>query len=82
MLRTLFCLLLPIFCVINLVFAQKNKTDLYFPAANNWQIKKPAELGLNPAKIQEVISFAKENEIKNKRKNKAIKTNFKLNCDE
>lgn len=58
--------LLAVF-VVNFVFAQKNKTELYFPAANNWLTKSPAELGLNPAKIQETISFAKENEVKNPR---------------
>ncbi|WP_394992772.1 serine hydrolase domain-containing protein [Emticicia sp.] len=52
---------------VNFVFAQKNKPELYFPAANNWLTKSPVELGLNPAKIQETINFAKENEVKNPR---------------
>lgn len=52
---------------INLVFAQKNKTEQYFPPFNEWQAKTPAELGLNAAKLQEVINFAKENEVKNPR---------------
>ena len=59
--------LLILLSTFSVVFAQKNKTDLYFPSVNNWQTKTPAELGLNPAKIQETISFAKENEIKNPR---------------
>ena len=52
---------------VNFVFAQKNKPELYFPAANNWLTKSPVEIGLNPAKIQETINFAKANEVKNPR---------------
>ena len=65
MLRFTFTLIL--FFTFELIFAQKNKTEKYFPTANNWIKKTPAELGLNEAKIQEVIKFAKENEIKNPR---------------
>ncbi|WP_435355171.1 serine hydrolase domain-containing protein [Emticicia sp. SJ17W-69] len=52
---------------VNIVFAQKNKQELYFPPANNWLTKSPTEMGLNPTKIQETINFAKENEVKNPR---------------
>jgi len=31
-----------------LCFAQKNKSETYFPAPNNWLSKNPVELGLNP----------------------------------
>ncbi|GAB2541273.1 serine hydrolase domain-containing protein [Spirosoma aerophilum] len=43
------------------------KTSPYFPAAHQWEHKTPAELGLVAAKIQEAISFHRENEIKNPR---------------
>ncbi len=65
--KTLFRSFLLIIFTINFVFAQKNKTELYFPDANNWLTKSPTELGLNPTKIQETITFAKENEVKNPR---------------
>ncbi len=39
----------------------------YFPTAQLWQHKSPAELGLNAAKIQAAIDFHKANEIKNPR---------------
>lgn len=51
----------------NLVFAQKSKTEAYFPATNQWLSKNPTELGLNTEKIKETIKFAQDNEIKNPR---------------
>ncbi len=39
----------------------------YFPTAQLWQHKSPAELGLNATKIQAAIDFHKANEIKNPR---------------
>ncbi|GAB2644030.1 serine hydrolase [Emticicia sediminis] len=55
------------FLSFNLVFAQKTKTEAYFPAFNDWQSKNPVELGLNAEKIKETIKFAQDNEIKNPR---------------
>lgn len=65
--KKFFRLFLFVIFAVNFVFAQKNKSELYFPAANHWLTKSPTELGLNPAKIQETINFAKENEVKNPR---------------
>lgn len=49
-------------------FGQKKSTsEPYFPEANNWIQKKPAELGLNTASIDEAIRFAIANESKNPR---------------
>lgn len=48
-------------------YAQKKTTEAYFPPFNNWQQKKPADLGLNTAKLDEAISFAIMNESKNPR---------------
>lgn len=48
-------------------FGQKKNSESYFPPFNEWQQKKPSELGLNPVKIQEAVSFAIENEAKNPR---------------
>ncbi|WP_337041064.1 serine hydrolase domain-containing protein [Emticicia sp. 17c] len=49
-------------------FGQKKSTyEPYFPEANNWIQKKPAELGLNTASIDGAIRFAIANESKNPR---------------
>jgi hypothetical protein len=53
--------------IFSLTYGQKKTTESYFPAYNEWQQKKPNELGLNPAKIDEAISFAIANESKNPR---------------
>lgn len=40
----------------------------YFPGKwGDWEIKTPTEVGMNKAKIQEAIQFAKDNEIENPR---------------
>lgn len=40
----------------------------YFPGNwGDWEVKNPADLGLNEAKLQEAIQFAKDNEIENPR---------------
>ncbi|MFD2521258.1 serine hydrolase domain-containing protein [Emticicia soli] len=62
-----YLLLLLGFVVFSNAFSQKKTTDAYFPPYNNWQQKKPAEMGLNATKIAEAISFAVENESKNPR---------------
>lgn len=62
-----YLLLLLGFVVFSDAFSQKKNTEPYFPAYNNWQQKKPAEMGLNATKIAEAISFAVENESKNPR---------------
>ncbi|HEY0109252.1 MAG TPA: serine hydrolase [Fibrella sp.] len=43
------------------------KTSPYFPAAQSWVRKTPADMGLVASKIQEAIAFHRENEIKNPR---------------
>ncbi|MEN2283476.1 serine hydrolase [Algoriphagus sp. SE2] len=45
------------FGLFSILYAQK-----YFPDKGNWEVKSPAELGLNPDKIQEAINFAIEHE--------------------
>ena len=62
-----YLLLLLGFVVFSNAFSQKKTTDAYFPPYNNWQQKKPAEMGLNATKISEAISFAIENESRNPR---------------
>lgn len=62
-----YLLLLLGFVVFSNAFSQKKTTDAYFPPYNNWQKKKPAEMGLNATKILEAISFAVENESRNPR---------------
>ena len=53
--------------IFTICFAQKTKTEGYFPAYNQWISKNPTEFGLNIDKIKETIKFAQENEIKNPR---------------
>ncbi|GAB3515212.1 serine hydrolase domain-containing protein [Emticicia fontis] len=53
--------------ILGNIYAQKKTTEPYFPPYNEWQQKKPAEMGLNAAKIDEAISFAIANESKNSR---------------
>ena len=55
-----------LFLLSSSVFAQKKLTP-YFPTAQTWTQKTPAEMGLNAAKIQEAIIFAQQNESKNPR---------------
>ena len=53
-----------------LTFAQNRVTPPakpYFPAAQSWTHKTPAEMGLAGAKLQEAIAFHRENEVKNPR---------------
>src|SRR5690606_32030109 len=52
-------LLLYFFLLHSSLFAQE-----YFPEKNNWTAKRPAELGLNEAKIALAIEFAKTHESK------------------
>ena len=52
------------------VFSQKKRVEAgaaYFPARHEWQRKSPAEVGMNAAKVREVIAFARENETKGPR---------------
>lgn len=52
------------------VFGQKSKAPVapppppapYFPAAGNWERRKPEDLGLSSAKIQDAIQYAKAEE--------------------
>lgn len=46
---------------------QKKATEPYFPPYNDWQQKKPSEMGLSASKVDEAISFAIANESKNPR---------------
>lgn len=61
--------LLLAFCFLAFVNTngQKRAAEQYFPPYNEWQQKKPAEMGLNPVKIEEAISYAIANESKNPR---------------
>ena len=51
-------------------FSQKKPSETsaaYFPERHEWQRKSPAEVGMNAAKVREVIAFARENETKGPR---------------
>lgn len=50
------------------VFSQKKSVPVhYFPQANEWQTKTPAEVALDSQTINEAIGFAKEHESKSPR---------------
>ena len=57
--------------LVSTVVLSQNRTTTkinpYFPAAQSWVRKTPAEMGLAASKIQEAIAFHRENEIKNPR---------------
>ena len=63
-LTTLF-LFLSSFTIAQKVTTTQSKP--YFPPPQYWQRKEPTELGLDRSKIQEAITFHKDNEIKNPR---------------
>lgn len=53
-------------CVSLVAAAQKKSTPaVYYPDANQWLKKSPADVGLSPEKLQVAIAFAKEKESKN-----------------
>jgi len=52
--------------VILLIFSASVSAQNYFPGNwGDWEKKSPSDLGLNEAKIQEAIQYAKDNEIAN-----------------
>jgi CubicO group peptidase (beta-lactamase class C family) len=50
----------------SITFAQNN-TKAYFPTTHSWLRKTPTEMGLSASKIQEAITFHRQNEVKNPR---------------
>ena len=49
-------------------YAQKQKKEaVYYPEPNAWVTKTPESVGMNAAKIQEAIAFAREKESRNPR---------------
>ncbi|PQA60054.1 serine hydrolase domain-containing protein [Siphonobacter curvatus] len=66
----MFRLLLALLCLsIGAAFAQKKKISEapYFPTAQQWEHRTPQEFGLDAARMQEAVAFAKANESKNPR---------------
>lgn len=59
-------LLLVLSIALN-AFTQNKNTKSYFPTAQNWEQKAPADLGVNADKINEAIEIAKAAETKNPR---------------
>jgi hypothetical protein len=61
-------LLLTFICASFIASSQKKPTaSVYYPEANQWKRKSPADVGLSNDKLQEAIAFAKEKESKNPR---------------
>lgn len=48
-------------------FTQNKNAKAYFPAAQNWELRLPADLGVDADKINEAIEIAKAAESKNPR---------------
>jgi CubicO group peptidase (beta-lactamase class C family) len=47
--------------------AQQKAAKSYFPPRGSWEYRSPASLGLDPAKIDSAIAFAKRNEARQSR---------------
>ncbi|AHM60818.1 penicillin-binding protein, beta-lactamase class C [Flammeovirgaceae bacterium 311] len=60
----LWLLLLLSFHFNSETFAQRKKEKVYFPEAGNWEVRTPAAMGMDEAKLQNAIQFAIENEAK------------------
>lgn len=55
-------------CISSVLFSQQKKTQAtYFPPPQVWETRQPAELGMNPGKINEAIAIAKAAESRNPR---------------
>jgi CubicO group peptidase (beta-lactamase class C family) len=48
-------------------FAQQKGAKSYFPPRGSWEYRSPASLGLDPAKIDSAIAFAKRSEARQSR---------------
>ena len=56
------CFCASVFLCLLFVAAPTAQQGTYYPPAGNWAKKSPAELGLDPVKLQEAIDFAKSRE--------------------
>lgn len=55
-------------CISSVLYSQqKNTQSIYFPPPQLWETRQPAQLGMNPEKINEAIAIAKAAESKNPR---------------
>lgn len=65
-------LLTACLCFSSALFSQKKNTPTgvaapYFPQVRQWETRQPAQLGMNPGKINEAIAIAKAAESRNPR---------------
>lgn len=52
----------------SLVFAQRNSRQVYYPGPDkNWERREPQQVGLEPARLKEAVSFAIASETKSPR---------------
>ena len=64
----LFRLSLTVALAATLLLAQQKAEQAgsrYFPSKGSWETRPPAELGLNPGKLDAAIQFSIENQNKN-----------------
>jgi len=55
-------------CISSVLYSQQKTTQsIYFPPPQLWETRQPAQLGMNPGKINEAIAIAKAAESKNPR---------------
>lgn len=59
--------LLLVLLIASNAFTQNKNAKAYFPAAQNWELRLPADLGVDAGKINEAIEIAKAAESKNPR---------------
>ncbi|NCI48948.1 serine hydrolase [Sediminibacterium roseum] len=59
--------LLLVLLIASNAFTQNKNARAYFPAAQNWELRLPADLGVDAGKINEAIEIAKAAESKNPR---------------
>jgi CubicO group peptidase (beta-lactamase class C family) len=60
----LWLLLLFSICFTGESYAQRKKDKIYYPEPGNWEVRTPAAMGMDEAKLQAAIQFAIENEAK------------------
>ena len=59
---------------------QRRSNGTYFPPAGAWAKKAPAELGLDPVKLQEAVDFAKSRESRVARWTSPIRSASSARC--
>lgn len=65
--KNLSLILIALTLVAQVGHAQKKQQSVYYPEADQWQVKKPEDVGMNSSALKEAIDFAVQRESKNPR---------------